>query len=80
MDRKCNIYGLFIYTMGNNNGSISATTLVDTTIWYQHIGVKEEAREVGRYNMDIRGYCNVRLHNGNRCLHISLLLLKWLYY
>ena len=72
MDRKCNIYGLFTYTMGNNNGSISATTLVDTTIWYQHTDVQEEAREGGRYNRDIRGYFNVRLHNGNRCLRVSL--------
>ena len=41
MDRKCNIDILFTYTMGNNNGSTSATTLVVTTIGYQHTAVKE---------------------------------------
>ena len=54
--------------MGKNNGSISATTLVDTTIGSQHISGKEEAREGWRYNRDVRGYCNVGLPNGKRCL------------
>ena len=62
--------------MGNTNGSTSATTLVDTlvdtTIGYQHTAVKEEAREGGRYNRTVRGYCNVRLPNGNICLGRSL--------
>ena len=54
--------------MGKNNGSISATTLVDTTIGSQHTAVKEEAREGGRYNRAVRGYCDVSLPNGNICL------------
>ena len=58
--------------MVNTNGSKSATTSGDTTIGYQHTAVKEEAREGGRYNRAVRGYCNVRLPNGERCFGISL--------
>ena len=43
-DRRCNIDRLFTYTMGNTNGSTSATTLVYNTIGYWHTAVKEEAR------------------------------------
>ena len=72
MDRKFNIDQLFTYTMGNTNGSTWATTSVDSTIGYQHTAVKEEAREGGRYNRDVRGYFNVRLPGGKRCLGRSL--------
>ena len=69
MDRKCNIDRLFYLTMGNTNGSKPDTTSVDTTIGYQHTTVKEEYRQGGRYNRDVRvrGYCNVMLP---KCLRI----------
>ena len=72
MDRKCNIDRLFTYTMGNTNGSTSATTLVDTTIGYQHTAVKGGSREKGRYNRSFRGYCNLRLPNKKICIDMSL--------
>ena len=72
MDIKYSIDILFTYTMRNTNGSKSGTTSVDTTIGYQHTAVKEEAREGGRYNRAVRGYCNVMLPNGKRCLGKSI--------
>ena len=35
---------------------------MDTTIGYQPIAVKEEARGGGGYDRDVSGYCNARLH------------------
>ena len=72
MNRKCNIYILFIYTMGNTNGSTLDTTSVDTSTASQHTSIKELAREGWRYNRDVRGYYNVRLRNGKRFLSKSL--------
>ena len=55
--------------MGNTNGSTSATTSVNTTtIGSHHTAVKEEYRQGGRNNRAVRGYYNVRLPNGKRCL------------
>ena len=80
MDRRCNIDRLFTYTIGNTNGSTLSTNLVDTSIVYQHNPVKEEDREGGRYNRAVRGYCNFRLPNRNRCLSRSFFLKRWIYY
>ena len=68
MDRKCNTDRLFTYTMGNTNGSTSATTLVDTTIGSQHTAVKEDTRYRGKYNRAVRGYYNMRLPHGKKCI------------
>ena len=72
MDRRCDIEILFTSTMGENNWSTSANTLVDTTIESQHTDVKEEAREGRGYNRADRGYCNVRLPNGKICIGILI--------
>ena len=68
MDRRYNTDRLCTYFMGKTNRSTSASTLVDTTIEYQHNTVKEEDIEGGRYNRAVRVYCNVRLPNVKRCL------------
>ena len=61
-----------IYNITLNIDLLLAYTLVTSTIEYQHTDVKEVAREVGRYNMTPRGYCNGRFPNGNICLNRTL--------
>ena len=56
-----------------NSALSSASTLVASTIEYQHTALKEGAREGGRYNRTARGYCQGRLPNGKSCLKRTLL-------
>ena len=61
-----------ISNMTLNSASSSAYTLVASTIGSQHTAEKEGAREGGRYNRAVRGYCNGRLPNGKSCLKRTL--------
>ena len=72
MDIRYNIDILFTHTMGNTNGSTSDTTLVYIAIGSQYTTFKEEAREGRRYNMAVRGYCNVSLTHRKRFFGVSL--------
>ena len=58
------------------NGDLSpASTLASSTIGSQHTSEKEGAKEGGRYNRAVRGYCNGKLHNGRIYLKRTL----WFY-
>ena len=58
-----------------NNASVSASTLAESTIGFQHTAEKEGVKEGGRDNRTVRGYCNGRLPNGEGCLKRTL----WFY-
>ena len=49
-------------TQGRNIYDLTST-LVESTIGYQHTDEKEGSKEGERYNRTVRGYCNGRLPN-----------------
>ena len=66
---------LIIYDITINSASLLDYTLATSTNGSQHTAEKEGDIEGGIYNRTTRGYCNVRLTNGQICLNMTL----WFY-